>query len=100
MTSRALYRLKASQDVVARTPMNQEIEHLKKAMSIMMGKGMKVEEKQDGGKSIVCFHSSSNSQDMSATDMGRITRALLDSKSLLTINVEGGHLVFSFEVTE
>jgi hypothetical protein len=98
ITTRALARLRAPIDVVAKTPPVKEIEHLKQAMSLMMGKGMKIKEDQDAGHRVITFYPSSTSQDVSKLDMERISRALLDSKSLLTIHVEDGRPVFSFEI--
>jgi hypothetical protein len=98
---RAAQRLLADESLKYRKskPQEKTVAELKSAMSIMLGKGMRIDENSEGQKMLVSF-SGSNAADMSAHDMGRIQRAMLDAKALLTVHVDQGKLVFTFEIEE
>jgi len=87
-------RLKAS-EVLEHDKVLQE---LRNAMSLLLGKGMRESEQEDGNRRIVSFKGRSSAQDVGGNDLRRLQQVMGDSKTVLTIHVEGGIPVFSFEI--
>lgn len=96
MKINAAYRLRA--DAGHHVP--DAVQKLKDAMSLAMGKGMKIQVEDDGVAQVVYFHPQSSTFDLGAADLARLERAVMNTQAVMSIGVNGGKPYVAFEIRE
>jgi hypothetical protein len=94
------FRLQADPTPRYTEGVSKTVEALKSAMASFLGKGLKMNQDVDGSRTSVSFIAPSTTHDIGVNDLRRLQTAMLESKALLSIHVEGGKPVFTFEIEE
>jgi hypothetical protein len=78
--------------------MSKTTQALQSAMAACFGKGLKMDQSIEGAHTSISFFAPSSTHDIGVNDLRRLQTAMLESKALLSIHVEGGKPVFTFEI--
>jgi hypothetical protein len=95
-------KLRASRRLLALDEQGSRIAQIRKnldaAMSVMLGKRMKLEEGVDGSSHVLTYSGGLSAQDLGSGDLQRLHVAMIGQKIVFTIEVRKGNLVFIFEI--
>jgi hypothetical protein len=78
--------------------LEDKIEELSIPMTLLLGKGVKPEMKQEHGQQRIIFQGKSSTYDLSSSDLRRLESAISSTKAKLSIYVESGKITFEFEI--